>query len=185
MEGFSAVLSELYGGAPEPVEGSQGHYTRHSTRDGFREVVKTVMGTLALVPSDSYDTIYVTGQSGIVPGSIAAWMLKKSLAILRKGGERSHGNSLERDTSISEPRVIIIDDFLCTGNTMARLLRRWPVAKVVAVVLYGQPIGTWEIRYGYLQPVGLLRRKVLLKRVEKTHLFHIGHQMPATQEVVA
>lgn len=172
MERVEAAGNVLLWPVPEVPSGVEGVYALHRTREGLRDAVSICMGALTLLPEDSYDTLYVTGQSGIVPGSVCAFLLNKRLAILRKVRERAHGNMVERDSLIVEPRCVIIDDFICYGRTMARLLHRCP-GPLVGVVLYGQVISHWERCNGYVQPSGLFRRKVQLRRVRETPLFNL------------
>ena len=64
-------------------------YLCHKNLAGMREAVRRTYAALSRVRG-SFDTIYVTGQSGIVPGSIVAWRLDKPLLILRKATENAH-----------------------------------------------------------------------------------------------
>lgn len=67
-----------------------------------------------------FSSILVTGLSGVVPGSVVAWKLRKTLVVVRKEGERSHGDAIEGELTMD---YIILDDFISVGDTFKRLMR--------------------------------------------------------------
>lgn len=70
-----------------------------------------------------FDTIVVRGVSGIVFGSILAHKMRKGLTVIRKPGEGTHSHLIV-EGSIPGPndRWIILDDFVCTGATLIRII---------------------------------------------------------------
>ncbi len=129
--------------------GGCGAYGLHRTAIGHRLAVRRVSYALRHIENE-FDAIYVTGQSGIVPGSVVAWCLKKPLVILRKDEECSHGQRIEGgDDNCANMRLVIVDDFVSRAGTMERLLSHPSIGRVVAVCLYGQPRTNKEIEAGY------------------------------------
>jgi adenine/guanine phosphoribosyltransferase-like PRPP-binding protein len=72
-----------------------------------------------------FDTIVVTGISGIAFGSILSFLLKKQLVIVRKGGERAH-SSRKVESNITGKNIgkwVFVDDLIDTGKTLKRVKR--------------------------------------------------------------
>lgn len=67
----------------------------------------------------TFSSILVTGLSGAVPGAIIAWRYNKSLVVVRKG-EANHGAPVEGKLTSD---FIILDDFVASGATVARLIK--------------------------------------------------------------
>jgi orotate phosphoribosyltransferase-like protein len=92
---------------------------------------KTVAKALEALRTKSFDAIICTGISGITAGSILAYELKKELIILRKNSRNSHSQfEIEglRQTPINQPskeiKSIIVDDLICSGETMQRIFEK-------------------------------------------------------------
>jgi orotate phosphoribosyltransferase len=70
-----------------------------------------------------FDTIAVTGLSGVVVGAPVALRLRKKLAVLRKPDEKAHGRP---DAFVGDlgKAVLFLDDFAATGNTLTRMRAR-------------------------------------------------------------
>jgi adenine/guanine phosphoribosyltransferase-like PRPP-binding protein len=76
-----------------------------------------------------WDSIVVTGVSGIVVGSPVALELRKPLVVVRKDGDDSHH---QRDNEGSQgkiigireagPRALFLDDFVSSGSTRVRVI---------------------------------------------------------------
>lgn len=161
-----AVASSMVSCAPAPVvlpkksprkrdvfpksEHMAGDYGMHRTRMGHEKAVRRCLRALRPI-RDSFDVLYVTGQSGIVPGAVVAHLLKKDLVILRKQDESSHGSRVEgsaRDRSGA--RFMILDDFISHASTLSKLLTYLPnTAKLVGITLYGHPRKEKEVDAGY------------------------------------
>jgi orotate phosphoribosyltransferase len=83
------------------------------------EVEKTVENLRNHV--DEFDSIVVTGVSGLVVGSPVALALGKSLVIVRKMTEDCHdGNQVVNAANIGE-RALFLDDFVSEGNTRRKV----------------------------------------------------------------
>jgi len=147
---------------------NQGWYRAYRDPDGLRLAVARVLLSLDLV-TEPYDTIYVSGNSGIILGSIAAWQLSKKLMILRRPDETSfHGDVHEGNAWwYTESRYVIVDDFVSTGATLTRMFEEadgMHGPRSVAVVLYGQPLTRYEQDKGYVMPRLLLKYGLKLVR---------------------
>jgi len=71
--------------------------------------------------SDQYDSIIVTGISGILVGSPVALRLNKPLVILRKDGDMHHNGRIVINVDRMGKRCLWLDDFVSLGNTEARV----------------------------------------------------------------
>ena len=101
-----------------------------------------------------FDTIVVTGISGMVFGSVLSFLMKKHLVVVRKGGDRCHSfrkvetsfpcdDESSSDNSWSTKhsfRWVFLDDLVDSGKTFKR------VRKVVKQILPG---GVYVGRYMY------------------------------------
>lgn len=135
------------------------YYKRHSDPGGLQECADMVLQTLRPI-RDQFDGLYATGLSGVLPAAIAAYKLKKPLVILRKPNDGSHGRELEGLGLVPGPRLIIVDDFLCMGRTLDRLLTAIPSTYTIEqAVLYDQ--GPELIGDGQRSRIRKTRRKRL------------------------
>jgi adenine/guanine phosphoribosyltransferase-like PRPP-binding protein len=79
-----------------------------------------------------FDTIVVTGISGMVFGSVLSFLMKKHLVVVRKGGDRCHSfrkvetSFVERDGHLSKVsfRWVFLDDLVDSGKTFKRVRRK-------------------------------------------------------------
>lgn len=69
---------------------------------------------------DEWDSIAVTGISGVVIGVPVSMRLKKPLVIVRKQGESIHSSMAVNHKNMGE-RVLFLDDFVCGGGTRKRV----------------------------------------------------------------
>lgn len=69
-----------------------------------------------------FETIVCTGLSGLLVAPEVAERLGKSLAIIRKGKSNHHGSDVERTYSGPIGNYIILDDFVESGRTIARVI---------------------------------------------------------------
>ena len=136
-----------------PNREGPGDYGMHRTVMGLDLAVARCINALTPV-AETFDAVYVTGLSGVVPGAVVCHLLRKELLVLRKDHEYStdshgvlvEGVAKERDAL----RYVILDDFVANGGTMRRLLQYRPRhGEIVGVVLYGHPRGEREIANGY------------------------------------
>lgn len=114
------------------------HGSNHSFDDLERNVRRT---TRLLRPHlDKFDSIVVTGVSGLVVGPAAALRLKKPLVVVRKPDDSSthSARKVEGHMRLGK-RALFVDDFVSSGETQRRVedvIERHG-ARVVGVVAYG------------------------------------------------
>lgn len=101
-----------------------------------RHRAKTFELTIECLSKFDFDTIVVTGVSGLLIGPVVAHMMGKKIAVIRKEDDGSHSS----DTIEGEigDRYVIIDDFICTGTTVKRMKARMKSTcpRAVCVGLY-------------------------------------------------
>jgi orotate phosphoribosyltransferase len=92
----------------------------------FRDLAETVQETVAALRPNVrfFDSIIVTGVSGMAVGFPVALALKVPVTVLRKEDEDSHGSKGEivGRSDLGE-RVLFLDDFVSNGTTRARVIR--------------------------------------------------------------
>lgn len=151
-------------------------------------LVHTKMGRLdeavflleeALTPvADEFDSILVTGLSGIVPGSIIAHKLGKRLVVLRKPGEPTHGQEVEGayDWADSDKDYVIVDDFVAGGKTMTRLLDAHPGEQPPKYIcLYNETSNLTTTQFSSDMPEGQQRWTLLHVPGRHRCLFTLGY----------
>jgi hypothetical protein len=94
---------------------------------------------------DNFDAIMYRGMSGAGVATTIGYLLDKPLIMVRKETKSCHSHALI-EGAIKANRVIIIDDCISTGNTLATMVRDFfdyckkeeyeTSLKVVAVLLY-------------------------------------------------
>lgn len=97
--------------------------------------------------ADRFDSIAVTGTSGLMVGAPVAIALGKPLVIVRKQCEDSHSWGHPGIESVGE-RYLFLDDFVAQGDTRARVAdavtKAHPDAVMSGTYLYGNdPDETW------------------------------------------
>lgn len=65
---------------------------------------------------ENFDTIVVSGVSGLMIGPSVAMKMGKHLCVIRKREEKSH-SSRKWEGTVGD-RFIFLDDFICVGDTM-------------------------------------------------------------------
>lgn len=102
------------------------NYIRNG-HDGELECIQETMNRIerALSPILSqFDHVLVTGLSGVIPGAIFCYRHDKQLVVARKDGDRAHGGRSPGDYHFGNwkrCRYVILDDFVDTGKTLARV----------------------------------------------------------------
>lgn len=99
-------------------------------------VVNKAVGILANV---DFDSIAFIGMSGALLAPVLAFVMGKELIALRKHGSQSHSwHSIEGFNKTK--RYIVVDDFICTGNTVRDIAKRMegfaPGAEYVGTYAY-------------------------------------------------
>lgn len=93
-----------------------------------------------------YDSIAVTGISGLIIGAPLSILVGKPLVVIRKGNDKEYAHSV-RHPGIEDvgKRYLFVDDFISTGETMRRVenaLSR--VARMVGTYEYDYDRITWK-----------------------------------------
>ncbi len=93
-------------------------------KDGLADLVDVVRRTAnELRPhKKEWDSIVVTGVSGLLVGPAVALRLHKPLVVVRKPGDHSHCTTLIENFQNIGKRYLFLDDFISTGTTKKRVL---------------------------------------------------------------
>jgi orotate phosphoribosyltransferase len=89
----------------------------------FKNRVKTLKSAKKVIKKKigmKFDTIAVTGVSGLVFGTVLAHELKKNLCVVRKQ-DGSHSHLKVESGQSGQGRYIIVDDLIESGNTIRRI----------------------------------------------------------------
>jgi orotate phosphoribosyltransferase len=112
----------------------------HKTRNAIAQ--RLLKGIRKKCPNlKEIDFIAVMGFSGVIPATYISDALKIPILIIRKTAESAHGDILEACNYPDNASFIIIDDGICTGKTIIKILHTikeeydW---KCKAVFLYNQ-----------------------------------------------
>jgi hypoxanthine phosphoribosyltransferase len=90
----------------------------------------------------TFDTVVVRGVSGLMFGSMLAYVMRKGVVVIRKKGESTHSSKIV-EGAMPDPheRWLIVDDFLCTGETIRTIIMEMNYEKGFA--------GIYQFREGY------------------------------------
>jgi adenine/guanine phosphoribosyltransferase-like PRPP-binding protein len=110
------------------------HVLNHKERNKI--IIKAVCNLRKI--SDSFDSIACCGVSGLMVVPQVAELLNKHIVIIRKKDEQCYSEfSIE---GVSPFRYIILDDLICSGNTVRRIQRtissEHPRAKCLGLYCY-------------------------------------------------
>ncbi len=76
----------------------------------------------ALAPKiHDFDVIAIRGNSGAIVGGAVAAELEKSLLLVRKPTENSHGSPVETSLRLDTYRYVVVDDFVSSGETIYQI----------------------------------------------------------------
>jgi orotate phosphoribosyltransferase-like protein len=106
---------------------------------------KTISNCLEILQlhTKSFNTIAVSGYSQCLIGIPVADKLNKNIVVIRKGGEERA--SLNLVEGYIKGNFIIIDDLICTGATLKRIIKRmsttFSTSKCHAIYLYSPEDG--------------------------------------------
>ena len=96
---------------------TSGHYAERLWNDKeINKIIKFARNNIKC----KYDTFVGSGISGIMAAHLAK-ALHKELILVRKSGEISHGGCA-LNGFVSGENIIIVDDFIASGETMIYLL---------------------------------------------------------------
>jgi adenine/guanine phosphoribosyltransferase-like PRPP-binding protein len=105
-------------------------YLAHTHAPALADALRTIEHA-TVDKMDQFQYVLVTGLSGIIPGAIFAHLYGKDLVVVRKPREACHGQHVEGpydwdsekfDGNPGASGYIILDDFICHGHTLKRLL---------------------------------------------------------------
>jgi orotate phosphoribosyltransferase len=88
--------------------------------DDLKDIVFEAHSKLSAV-LDKFDSIAVSGTSGLVVGAPVAMLLNKPLVVVRKDNDSSHNDGIQlvEGAHSMGTRVLFLDDFIGTGRTRA------------------------------------------------------------------
>jgi len=131
----------------------------HPHRDPliFRNVVEEAIKDLEPI-KDEFDSIAVIGASGTVVGSVVAYLMRKNLVVVRKVGENPNCEQHVTGNHWDVKRTVFLDDFVCGGNTLQRVIE----------VLRGRPAFAYMY---YRSPFFAVRAEVAGYMGIRLHLF--------------
>lgn len=101
------------------------------------EVVKILRNEVGL---NKFDSIVFRGMSGAMIGPMVANAVHKGMILIRKKGDSSH-SSYVVEGDVNSKRVVILDDLIHTGETIANIAEQLkefitPRPAISAIVLY-------------------------------------------------
>lgn len=102
--------------SPKFYNGSDGYLKKQFEIASLKKIVKDTVQAIHQSKID-FDTIAVTGISGITVGLPASLRLNKQITIIRKEGEKNHSWH-KYEGLYGEFRYIIVDDGIGSGNTV-------------------------------------------------------------------
>ncbi len=108
-----------FGDPPQPRHSCAGHLNHLIPPERLQQTVKLA---LAVLNTYEYDTLAFSGLSGLILGPILCYLTSKEMIAVRKENDNTHSfQSVEGYKHAS--RYIIIDDFICTGATVQRIVK--------------------------------------------------------------
>lgn len=99
------------------------YLTQYLDPNMLEETVKMAKGTIlsrTKFHDTDFDTIAVTGVSGILIGSPLSIALKKNLIIIRKDTSSTHSNVLVEGWGVNQ-KIVLVDDMIATGETIRKM----------------------------------------------------------------
>ena len=102
--------------------------------------------------------VAVTGKSGIALAFATLMLLDFPLIVVRKRGENSHGAPIE-GTPGSVQRYLILDDFVASGDTVARIIGELEQYAEMRDELEPKCVGV--LQYQCTEPIGAMPDRVL------------------------
>lgn len=93
------------------------------------------------------DCVAVTGKSGIALAFATLALVHFPIMVVRKAHEQSHGNRVEGTNGHNVQRYIVLDDFVCSGQTLRNIREAIEGyggrhTEMVGALLYAAP-GAW------------------------------------------
>lgn len=128
----SAVMpkapQELY---PEPQRGYSGYQYGYASWKYHKRRFRNVVNRLAqdipgVMRQCGADFIVVQGTSGSFAAAALQMVLDVPIMLLRKETEKSHGQSVECSSDHTHRRALILDDLICSGDTIHKIITQLP-----------------------------------------------------------
>lgn len=110
------------------------HLNHSSTVDCQKILVNDICDLLEPIEY-TFDYIVVSGVSGLLVGPVIAYLLDKQIVVVRKtkGDHSTHTvEFLPEETDFS---YLILDDLVCSGDTLKRMVRQMPADSTCVSVL--------------------------------------------------
>jgi hypothetical protein len=104
---------------------SEWKYDRKALRERVAAIHEAIADPLLVKLTQPFDAIVLTGSSGTWLGSMLACTLDVPVVLCRKDGERSHGPVFESRDTTRVKRLLLVDDFVATGDTVRRVCTQW------------------------------------------------------------
>ena len=153
-EDFGVCYSDAYINRIDEGDGMM----QYSLPKSLRHLEQSLDGVL-----HEFDTIVVSGLSGVIPGAIIAHKYNKQLVVVRKDDDITHGTRTEGKDHFKEGTpYIVLDDFICSGRTMTRILTK------MQDLGYGLPKYVCLYRGSMWKPVDMYGTE----KVQATHVQH-------------
>lgn len=106
--------------------------------DRFKKRLKHAVKKLKDV---DFDTVAVSGHSGVIFGSALAIAMDKKLVIVRKKSDKENSHSWLYVEGEIGKKYIVVDDFISSGTTRERVRRRLAQSEDFSRM---KMVGTWE-----------------------------------------
>lgn len=97
---------------------SSAQYDNYQLRAVVKNLVKAIPYYLKAMNATG---IVVQGKSGLSMAFATLSHIDFPLIVVRKAGENSHGNKIEASSLIDHNRLLILDDFVASGDTFRRI----------------------------------------------------------------
>lgn len=106
------------------------------------EFLRTLERTVAALRTRDFDAIAFCGMSGAVLAPSVAQALGKTLLLVRKSSEVRHSSyTVEGDCGANT--YVILDDLICTGETVRHIQRQIQTAQCVGIYTYASLFSNW------------------------------------------
>lgn len=133
-----------------------------------KNINKTVAAAIKRLKGVDFTAIAVRGNSGLLIGAPLAAALDKNLIICRKKRDNSHSGRLVEGWSLGRQKILMLDDFSKTGNTIKQMYRNiydyCCEPEVIGVYFYASTANSnnpeaWVVKKGVIIPMYRPRKK--------------------------
>jgi orotate phosphoribosyltransferase len=107
------------------LQPNQGYGWTNLTPKIFTERMQLVVKKLAEIKAKTpFQAIAFCGSSGAAAAYIAGVALQVPVIYVRKPKETAHGSNLESNATKQIKSYVIVDDFICSGNTIDHIINK-------------------------------------------------------------